>query len=69
MNRNLALIIIATAGILWASSGIAVQDFFAHSNKSAIDLTNIRIICAFFFIVNCFVAKRRLAEEFKNFAV
>ena len=31
---------------MWASSGVAVQDFFLHSNKSAMDLTNIRMILA-----------------------
>ncbi len=46
MSRSLALITVALAGILWASSGVAVQDFFAHSTKSAIDLTNIRLILA-----------------------
>ena len=39
-------------GVKWyCSSGIAVQDFFAHSNKSAIDLTNIRMICAGFLLM------------------
>ena len=46
MNRHLALIIVGLAGAMWASSGVAVQDFFAHSNKSAMDLTNIRMISA-----------------------
>lgn len=34
------------AGIFWASSGVAVQDFFAHSEKSAMELTNIRMCIA-----------------------
>ena len=34
------------AGIFWASSGVAVQDFFAHSTKTAIELTNIRMCTA-----------------------
>ena len=46
MNRTLALILVGMAGVMWASSGVAVQDFFAHSNKSAMDLTNIRMIAA-----------------------
>ena len=44
MNRTLALILVGLAGIMWASSGLAVQDFFDHSYKSAMDLTNIRMI-------------------------
>ena len=46
MNRTLALILVGTAGVMWASSGVAVQDFFAHSDKSAMDLTNIRMMSA-----------------------
>lgn len=34
------------AGIFWASSGVAVQDFFTHSEKSAMELTNIRMCLA-----------------------
>ena len=51
MNRTLALILVGLAGVLWASSGVAVQDFFAHSYKSAMDLTNIRMIMAGFFLL------------------
>ncbi len=46
MKRSLALIVVGMAGILWASSGIAVQDFFLHSEKSAMELTNIRMCLA-----------------------
>lgn len=34
------------AGIFWASSGVAVQGFFMHSEKSAMELTNIRMCIA-----------------------
>ena len=44
MKRTYALTFVGIAGALWASSGVAVQDFFAHSNKSAMDLTNIRMV-------------------------
>ena len=43
MSRTFSLITVAISGIFWASSGIAVQDFFSYSNKSALDLTNIRL--------------------------
>ena len=46
MSRNLALVFVGLAGIFWASSGVAVQDFFAHSEKSAMELTNIRMCLA-----------------------
>ena len=34
------------SGVLWASSGVAVQDFFTHSEKTAMELTNIRMCVA-----------------------
>lgn len=46
MKRTLALIAVGFAGIFWASSGVAVQDFFMHSKKSAMELTNIRMCLA-----------------------
>lgn len=46
MGRSLALILVGLAGVFWASSGVAVQDFFAHSSKSAMELTNIRMCLA-----------------------
>ena len=46
MSRSLALIFVGAAGIFWASSGVAVQDFFLHSEKSAMELTNIRMCLA-----------------------
>lgn len=46
MSRGLALIVVGLAGVFWASSGVAVQDFFAHSSKSAMELTNIRMCLA-----------------------
>ena len=51
MNRTLALILVGLAGVMWASSGLAVQDFFTHSSKSAMDLTNIRMILAGLFLL------------------
>ena len=51
MNRTIALVLVGVAGILWASSGVAVQDFFTHSNKSAMDLTNIRMMMAGIFLL------------------
>lgn len=46
LSRGLALIIVATAGIFWASSGVAVQDFFMHSDKTTMELTNLRMCIA-----------------------
>ena len=46
MSRGLALILVGTAGIFWASSGVAVQDFFTYSEKTPMELTNIRMCVA-----------------------
>jgi len=46
LKRSLALIFVGLAGIFWASSGVAVQDFFTHSEKTAMELTNIRMCVA-----------------------
>ena len=43
MSRNLALILVGLSGVCWASSGVAVQDFFSHSAKTPMELTNIRM--------------------------
>ena len=51
MRKNLALIFVGLAGILWASSGVAVQDFFANSSKSPMELTNIRMCGAGFIMM------------------
>ena len=60
MSKTLALIVVGLAGIFWASSGVAVQDFFAHSTKSAMELTNIRMCTAGAILI--LIASRR-----KNF--
>lgn len=57
MSRSLALIFVGMAGIFWASSGVAVQDFFAHSSKSAMELTNIRMCTAGLLLI--LIATRR----------
>ena len=46
MSRGLALILVGFAGIFWASSGVAVQDFFMYSEKTPMELTNIRMCVA-----------------------
>ena len=46
LRKSLSLILVGMAGIFWASSGVAVQDFFMHSEKSAMELTNIRMCLA-----------------------
>ena len=62
MKKPLALVFVGLAGIFWASSGVAVQDFFAHSEKSAMELTNIRMCLAGAILI--LVAARR-----KNFFI
>ena len=51
MNRNLALILVGASGVCWASSGVAVQDFFGSSTKSPLELTNIRMCGAGFLML------------------
>ena len=51
MSRNLALILVGASGIFWASSGVAVQDFFSHSDKNSMELTNIRMCIAGFLML------------------
>ena len=46
MSRGLALILVGFAGVFWASSGVAVQDFFMYSEKTPMELTNIRMCTA-----------------------
>ena len=45
------MILVGTAGVMWASSGVAVQDFFTHSSKAAMDLTNIRMMLGGFLLL------------------
>ena len=46
MSRNLALILVGLSGICWASSGVSAQEFFSHSLKTPLELTNVRMCCA-----------------------
>ena len=57
MSRGLALVFVGLAGVLWASSGVAVQDFFAHSERSAMELTNVRMCVAGLILI--LIATRR----------
>ena len=43
IKRNLALVFVGLAGIMWASSGVAAQGFFSNSSKTPMELTNIRM--------------------------
>lgn len=58
LSRGLALILVGLAGVFWASSGVAVQDFFAHSTRSAMELTNVRM-CLAGAILILFAARRK----------
>ncbi len=51
LSRNLALILVGASGICWASSGAAAQDFFNHSTKNVMELTNIRMLGAGFLML------------------
>ncbi len=51
MSRTLAFVFVGLAGALWASSGVAAQDFFETSGKTAMELTNIRMCFAGFIML------------------
>ncbi len=46
MGKSAALFAVAVAAVMWAGSGMAAQHFFAHSDKSALELSNIRMSLA-----------------------
>lgn len=51
MSRNLAMILVALSGVCWASSGVSAQDFFRHSAKLPLELTNVRMCLAGFLML------------------
>ena len=59
MKRSLALIFVGLAGIFWASSGVAIQDFFMHSEKTPIEFTNIRMTIAGAILIIISLYRRR----------
>lgn len=46
MGKSAALFAVAVAAVMWAGSGMAAQHFFAHSDRSALELSNIRMSLA-----------------------
>ena len=51
MGKSAALFAVAAAAVMWAGSGMAAQHFFAHSDKSALELSNIRMSLAGFLLL------------------
>ena len=51
MSRNSAIFLVALSGVCWASSGVAAQDFFSHSAKPPLELTNVRMCLAGFLML------------------
>ena len=64
MNRNLAIILVGLAGVCWASSGVAVQDFFSHSTKSPMELTNVRMCSAGFLMLVILFLRGKFLKSF-----
>ena len=64
MNRNLAMILVGLAGVCWASSGVAVQDFFSHSTKSPMELTNVRMCSAGFLMLVILFLRGKFLKSF-----
>ena len=65
MKRSLALIFVGLAGVFWASSGVAVQDFFMYSEKSAYKYQNVRCGCDFDFNIG---SAEKILVDGRNFA-
>ena len=64
MNRNLAMVLVGLAGVCWASSGVAVQDFFSRSTKSPMELTNIRMCAAGFLMLIILFLRGKFLKSF-----
>ncbi len=64
MNRNLAMCLVGLAGVCWASSGVAVQDFFSHSTKTPMELTNVRMCSAGFLMVVILFLRGKFLKSF-----
>ncbi len=60
--RIVAMVLVLTAGIMWAGCGLAAQDFFAKSSLDAMDLTVFRMFCAGGIMLGFTLAKRKLSE-------
>ncbi len=46
MGKSAALLMVVAAAVMWAGSGTAAQHFFENSDRSAVELSNIRMILA-----------------------
>ncbi len=46
MGKSAALLMVVLAAVMWAGSGTAAQHFFENSDRSAAELSNIRMILA-----------------------
>ncbi len=46
MGKSAALLMVVLAAVRWAGSGTAAQHFFENSDRSAVELSNIRMILA-----------------------
>ena len=64
MKKNLAMLFVGLAGVCWASSGVAVQDFFSHSTKTPMELTNIRMCSAGFLMLAVLFLRGKFLKSF-----
>jgi len=70
VKKLAALSMVILAAVFWAGSGLAAQDFFAQSDRNAMELTNIRMLLAgaLLFLLSCLLggaerSRKVLKEE------
>ena len=55
-----------TAGVFWASSGLAAQHLFTHSNISALSLTTFRMFCAGCIMLLISIMRKEFRQDWKK---
>ena len=62
----IAILLVMTAGIMWAGCGLAAQDFFQKSTHDSMDLTVFRMFCASGIMLLVTIAKGQLKDSWRK---
>ena len=62
----IAILLVMTAGIMWAGCGLAAQDFFQKSTLDSMDLTVFRMFCASGIMLLVTIAKGQLKDSWQK---
>ena len=62
----IAILLVMTAGIMWAGCGLAAQDFFQKSTHDSMDLTVFRMFCASGIMLLVTIAKGQLKDSWQK---